>query len=55
MDKFSKTKTTLVKLVHHKTEINLEEIINLVLGYSKNKLGLELEKLKRLVTALENG
>lgn len=42
-------------MIHHKSEINLEEIVNLVLTYSKNKLGLELEKLKRLVVALENG
>ena len=54
-EKFSKTKTTLVKLIHHKSEINLEEIVSLVLSYSKNKLVLELEKLKRLVVALENG
>jgi hypothetical protein len=48
-------KNTLIKIINQKDKINLEEITRLVIGYSKNKLGNELDKLKKLVKSMENG
>lgn len=54
-DKHLKMKASLIKILNQKDKINLEEIINLVTTYSKSKLLNEVERLKKIVLALENG
>ncbi len=41
--------------MNQKDKINLEEIINIVYNFSKNKLNAEIEKLRKIVLSLENG
>lgn len=55
VEKHHKMKTTLVKLLNQKDKINLEEITGLVITYTKIKLLNEIEKLRRLIKAMENG
>jgi hypothetical protein len=45
-------KGALVKILNQKDHINLEEIITLVIAYSKNKVTAEVEKLKKIVQKL---
>ena len=42
MDKYLKTKSNLIKLLNQKDKINLSEITNLVINYTKSKLFNEL-------------
>ncbi len=55
IDKHLKMKAALVKILNQKDRINLQEIISLVISYSRTKLVSEIDKLAKIVQDLENG
>lgn len=55
LDKHLKMKATLIKMLNQKDKINLQQIISHVINYSKAKLLNEVEQLRKIVLALENG
>jgi len=52
IDKYYKMKTVLVKHINQKDNIDLEEIMIVVIIYSKEKLLEELGKLHKLIKGL---
>lgn len=54
-EKHAKMKSQLVKLLGQKDSLDLQAIIAHVLSYTKDKLTAEVEQLKKLIKALEDG
>lgn len=53
--KHGKMKNSLIRQINQKNKVDLEGITNGVIDYAHQKLVNEVEKLKRVVIALENG
>lgn len=53
--KHGKMKNGLIRQINQKNKVDLEGITNGVIDYANQKLVNEVEKLKRVVIALENG
>jgi hypothetical protein len=48
-------KKALIELLNQKDGIKFEQVIKCVTSYSREKLAAELEKLRKMTLALENG
>lgn len=55
VEKHTKMRKVLIELLNHREGIRLEDTIKCVTNYNKEKLTHEMDRLKRLISALENG
>ena len=55
IEKYREMKSELVKLIHQKDQMNVQEIEKIVISYSSSKILNEMKKLGKLISGLENG